>query len=182
MPLEESELLEILKNSIYLFYLCDFYMIEDSHKLHEQAITHRIAHYFENIMAIYSPSAYSEYQFDVEYNKNLQNPKEIFTLCWKCQRTRCPCKKYQESQDSRPDFLIHKRGKNDSNLLLVEFKKSKTGQDNIAYDKNKLRYFTCMKGEYRFFFACSVILQEKNFIIETFQNGKTKGKRSYAAK
>ena len=47
--MDKKELLKILRSSIKEFYSRDFYLIDDMHKVHEQAIAHRIAHYFENI-------------------------------------------------------------------------------------------------------------------------------------
>lgn len=40
----------------------------------------------------------------------------------------------------KPDIIIHKRGKNEQNLLVIEVKKSNSKDDN--YDRLKLMIFT----------------------------------------
>lgn len=170
--MKKKELLDFLNKSIEQFYKHDKYLIEDSHKVHEQAIAHRIAHYFENLAKKENSSFYKEYHFDVEYNKNLENSKEIFTKCHECTK-KCECKKYSEQKESRPDFLIHKRGQNDLNKFIVEFK---TGSNNvdIEYDVYKLNYFTCQLGEYRYDLGCFVYIKERDYEIRIFQKGKIK--------
>lgn len=171
--MDGRELLEILEKSIKQFYKQDSYLIDDTHKVHEQAIVHRIAHYFENIVDAQEPDFYKEYNFDVEYNKNLKGAKEIFSPCWQCPEFKCNCKCYVESQESRPDFLIHKRGNNSSNQLIVEFKTgSNSSKKDIKYDMNKVQYFTCPHGEYKYFLGCFVYIDEKRYTIKIFQEGK----------
>ena len=82
--MDKKELLKILKFSIKQFYALDSYLINDNHIVHEQAISHRIAHYFENICSLYDPAFYKNYNFDVEYNKNFSDPKSLFNQCFHC--------------------------------------------------------------------------------------------------
>ena len=177
--MSQKELLEILRYSIEQFYILDKYLIANIHKVHEQAIAHRIAHYFENICSVYNPAFYTTYNFDVEYNKNLQEAKEIFAPCWQCRNIKCSCKAYKEPHDSRPDFLIHKRGSNEQNCLVVEFKKWDSKPEDIQYDINKLKYFTCPKGEYKYLLGCLVLLKENSYKIEIFETGKKISSKTY---
>lgn len=69
----EDELLKLLKRgiekAIRTFYKNDSYLIDN--KLHEMAITHRIAIYLDNI--------FSEYNVDCEWNKNFLD-KKVFSV------------------------------------------------------------------------------------------------------
>ena len=170
--MNKRELLKILRYCIEQFYSQDSYLIDDIHKVHEQAIAYRIAHYFENICYLYNPSFYITHNFDVEYNKNLNDPKYIFNKCWKCQNIKCSCQQYEAPQGSRPDFLIHKRGTNEQNKFIVEFKTGDSKQKDIQYDVNKLKYFTCPEGEYKYLFGCFVYLKKNSYKIEIFEKGK----------
>ena len=178
--MDKNELLKILRSSIKEFYARDFYLIDDMHKVHEQAIAHRIAHYFENIVAKNTPTFYVEYNFDVEYNKNFNDPKFIFLQCFQCPDKNCSCRNYIEPKTkSRPDFLIHKRGSNEQNCLVVEFKKWDSKPEDIQYDINKLKYFTCSKGEYKYLLGCLVLLKENSYKIEIFETGKKFSSKTY---
>jgi hypothetical protein len=53
-----------------------------------------------------------------------------------------------------PDIIVHRRGNNDHNLLVVEIKKAETGTD-IAYDLHKLRAF---RRELKYAWAVHLII------------------------
>lgn len=77
--------------------------------VHEQAVAHRIACYIEL-------GESRGYQVDCEYNTQAMDAKR-----W-------------HGKIFRPDIIVHKRGRNGSgdNLLVVEIKKDKKCQSNIA--------------------------------------------------
>ena len=177
--MDKKEFLEILKKSIKQFYKQDSYLIDDTHKVHEQAIAYRMAHYFENVCYLYNPSFYRTHNFDVEYNKNFNDPKYIFNKCSGCHDIKCSCQQCAEPHKSRPDFLIHKRGSNDQNKFVIEFKTGDSKQKDIQYDVNKLKYFTCREGEYKYLFGCFVHLKENSYKIEIFENGKKISSKKY---
>lgn len=177
--MKKRELLKILKKSIKLFYELDSYLIGNNHKVHEQAIAHRIAHYFENICSLYNPAFYKTYNFDVEYNKNFRDSKYIFSKCFQCDKKECSCTNYKEPKESRPDFLVHKRGSNEQNELIVEFKTGSPKKKDIEYDINKLKYFTCSLGVYKYSLGCFVSLGENRYKIEIFEKGKKVSSKYY---
>ncbi|MFH4804432.1 hypothetical protein WMQ58_22245 [Vibrio diabolicus] len=86
----------------------------DSHLLiinaNERSMTHRIA--------IYLQEEFADYHVDCEYNRDDHEPKEIDLGT-----------ENLDGYDTNavtvyPDIVVHERGNNDHNLLVIEFKKS----------------------------------------------------------
>ncbi len=67
----DKNLFNILCISLETFFNQDLFLIENW--IHEQSISHKIAHYFENNNNIWL-------HIDVEYNKQWKNPKEFKTI------------------------------------------------------------------------------------------------------
>ena len=66
-----KDLINLLKESIKLFYKNDSYLIEDN--IHEQAISYRIAYYLENLMKLNN-----------KYKKNYKSYFYVFYYCTSC--------------------------------------------------------------------------------------------------
>ncbi len=169
-----EELKKILKESIEDFYKNDNYLIENT--VHEQAETHRIAHYIEkNIQDI------SNYSIDVEYNRNLNEQKVLYDECSRrnsqeesCQN--CICRKnifFKTDKKRRPDIIFHKRGGNDDNLFVLEAKKN----DCIEKDTRKLTYLTCKKAKYKYKLGILLVLKKEQVSITFFEKGLVNAKR-----
>ena len=77
--------------------------------VHENAMSHRIAVYLEK--------EFKNYNIDCEYNKNLSIPKLN-----------------DKKEKIRPDIIIHKRGENKNNLVVIEIKK--VGKDSQLAEKD----------------------------------------------
>lgn len=170
-------IIQLLQESLKIFYQKDFYLLGRTHKVHEQAIAHRVAVYFEQQASSNPLFNHGTYSFDVEYNKNLQTSKEVFKNCLSsiktsCNKRNCPCKEYSEQKESRPDFLVHQRGTNANNLLIVEFKTGTAQKEAHKYDLDKLTYFTCPKGEYKYMFGCFLFLEETKYEMRVFTRGE----------
>jgi len=100
-------LIQLLEEAINKCYEQDKTLIDRSM---EQACVARIYYYMQE--AINTENKYSSlrnYNLDCEYNKNGEHIKET---------QRCP-------KGTKPDLVLHKRGNNEGNLLLVEFKSRK---------------------------------------------------------
>lgn len=92
---------------------------KDSHlfknDVHEVALSSRFACYLSDL--------FTDYDVDVEYNRNLYDAKRS-----------------SEGQIVRPDIIVHKRG-TDNNYLVFEIKK-KGNNNSIDEDERKLKDYT----------------------------------------
>jgi hypothetical protein len=98
----------------------DSYLLE--HDVYERAITHKLAEYLQEVFV--------NWNVDCEYNRDGNEPKRVGLPDVSQESTR---------RNIYPDIIIHQRGTNDYNLLIVEAKKSNDarlgGED---HDRNKL--------------------------------------------
>ena len=80
---------------------------------------------------------YKKYNLDFEYNKNLDDVKRTKIF----------------SNGTYPDLILHKRGSNDGNILVLEFKTWWNNNSNSNKDIEKLEDFVNQDGKYRYKFA-----------------------------
>ena len=86
--------------------------------LNERTIASHLAHYLA--------AHFLEYNVDHEYNGNIDNRKG---------------KKFLDASPVYPDIIIHTRGKNVNNLLIIEVKKTiNPGKQQEANEKKLLGY------------------------------------------
>ena len=124
MAIPDKLLIDLLKESVNECYEKDYLLIEQSM---EQASVARIFYYMQTL--INSDERFSclrDYNLDCEYNKNGQHIKAT---------PRC-------KNGTRPDMILHKRGTNNHNLLVVEFKAEKGLRRTGNNDLIKLEDFT----------------------------------------
>ena len=114
-------------------------------KVAERDLTGLFAHYFRNNM---KDTAIAEYNVDCEYNRDGYGMKKIDgTLVY-------------------PDFILHKRGTNESNLLIIEFK-TWWNSDNRE-DIEKLKAMMSEWYRYQYQYGYSIILnQERDSVTVT---------------
>ena len=139
-----KELLEeLIKKSLDDLYNNDEYLIK--HRVAERDITSKFAHYFQNNMR---ETIIADYDVDCEYNRDGYGMKNIDgTLVY-------------------PDFILHKRGTNDSNLLIIEFK-TWWNSDNRE-DIEKLKAMMSNWYRYQYQYGYSIILnQERDSVTVT---------------
>jgi len=124
MPIPDELLIELLKEAVEECYKEDNLLIE--HHM-EQASVARIFYYCQNL--INNDERFvclRKYNLDCEFNKN----------CWNSKATpHC-------ENGTRPDMILHKRGTNNHNLLIVEFKSEKGLIRTVCNDLIKLKDFT----------------------------------------
>ena len=124
-----KQLKGIISDSLEVLYQNDSTLITRGGM--EQSASFRLAIYINE--AIKKIDWLNGLQLDIEYNKNGLNQKRT---------TRRP-------QGVRPDLIIHSRGNNDANILVIEIK----GWWNVeprAVDRIKLEDFTHQNGEYKY--------------------------------
>ena len=127
------------------------------HDVNERSISHRFAIYLEFSFG-------KEYNVDCEYNKNIEHGHgikkiEILESKWKKYHpNRSEQRSFSEDEiliekSVYPDIIVHRRGSNDHNLLIIEIKKS-SSRISEEYDFEKLK---CYKTEI-LWVACDINL------------------------
>lgn len=131
-----EEIEKSVKDALDKLYYNDRYLLE--HDVNEQSITHRLAIYLEDV--------FFNYNVDCEYNRYGDDPKRLkgksfkkYDKLFKYEIDRL-IKEIDTDKLAKPDIILHKRGRNDQNLLVIEVKKSNSKDDN--YDRLKLMIFT----------------------------------------
>ncbi len=119
------------------------------HYVGERAIVFRFAHYLQNELVKYP--RYAKYHLDCEYNRN--------GICTKCLPSF--------PNGTFPDLIIHQRGNNNKNLLVMEFKTY--WNTNTQNDVNKVEEFVAKNGDYKYKYGIVVTigktLAETNFEV-----------------
>lgn len=155
---------EVLR-ALSLLYQEDRTLLEDDSS--EWNITFRIAVYLE--------SRFPEHSIDCEYNRRSNSDsekliKEIIPL------PECPGSDRDGKQRIRPDILIHRRGTDSDNLLVVEVKKTNADDDGEC-DKAKLRKLTSGDSDFKYENGVFIVLpvesgyEQDRVKLEWFQNG-----------
>ncbi len=108
--------------------------------LSEQSVSHKLAEYIQ--------SYFGDYHVDCEYNGDVNDGKKHIQILYS-QLEAFGLLKPRESQLEAeiieravfPDIIIHKRGSNADNLLIVELKKE-SSKVPFKYDNLKLKAYT----------------------------------------
>jgi len=105
--------------------------------VNERSITHKLAIYIE--------SEFEGYRVDCEYNRNGPNIKIYREIVEQINRSGIKAND-TKAKTAFPDIIVHKRGNNNDNLLVIEVKKLRgdATQTNSVdeVDKKKLKAFT----------------------------------------
>lgn len=135
-----SENITKIEKAIQLLWEHDSWLL--IHDLSEQSITHRLAMHIQHL--------FPEYHVDCEYNGNIDSSngrKRISVLKGDIIHAKL-LKKGEEEIDEEtldravfPDIIVHRRGSNQDNLLIIEVKKSSSRVPR-DYDFLKLQAYT----------------------------------------
>ncbi|HAE85543.1 MAG TPA: hypothetical protein DCG78_03415 [Anaerolineaceae bacterium] len=116
---------------------------------------------------------------DIEYNRNGEGSKEVFGKCDFCNNQDCFIKqRHLQYTTSSPDMIIHHRGFNDNNQVIIEFKKvSNKNSRERDDDKAKLIYFTCQQPfpnhedeNYQYHIGFFIDLDIDRYCVTTYQD------------
>lgn len=129
-------------------YETDKYLIRnninenDENHVSERAIVFRLGIYLEELLRC--DSEFAKYNLDSEYNRNIDAKKQL----------------PKRENGVYPDLILHKRGSNDDNILVIEIKTwwNKNYKQRINEDKIKLQAFTDSAGEYKYKFGLLIII------------------------
>lgn len=154
-----SALVALLRDEAYLI----------QYDVSERAITHKLAEHMQR--------EFSEYKVDCEYNRNFNEPKSLKTR--RETLTERLNRKYKDRLDklepdellsisTYPDVIVHIRGSNEFNLLVVEVKKVDGEPDDL--DRLKLKEFTKIENNsYNFQIGVSIIIKTNKNFSRTFE-------------
>ncbi|MCR8655843.1 hypothetical protein [Paenibacillus endoradicis] len=119
----------------------DHYLLKND--LNERTIAHKFATYLQE--------EFNDYDVDCEYNKKVDEDngsKNIYILKVECEKLRKKTRNEILINDEEyskfsiyPDIIVHHRGNNDNNLLIIEIKKSTNAIDR-KFDYKKLQCYT----------------------------------------
>jgi hypothetical protein len=154
--MDRKKIEEILRKCIGQLLSRDVLLIEND--VSERAITHKLAEYLQ----LQIP----ELNVDCEYNRNvmkgLYEPKAIFVLkdTTRARLTAQVALDELLELSVYPDIIVHRRGTNDENLLIVEVKKQNSRIDQ-GHDLSKLAAFTenSEKNSYHYRFGVFILLE-----------------------
>jgi hypothetical protein len=119
-------------------------------RVNERTVTHRLAVHLER----HFPS----HEVDCEYNKNGRGAKRLSPAI--------PL--------SYPDIVVHQRGTNAANLLVIELKYMGDRRGSTG-DSAKLKLLSDQVGEYRYQLAVFIEINELLARLTTFQNAQESG-------
>ena len=158
-----------------LVYAKEYWLIEK--QCHEINIVGAFYHYFRNLYGRYLPKTLS---IDMEYSRKGHSslPKIIETK--QCHSIRCgKCGKCEHPHRVRSDFVIHHRGDNSNNLLVLEFKGEWTAnRTNCDWEVEKLKILTGNKNNmdkeewFGYSYGGLVIVKPEEISITWFENGR----------
>jgi hypothetical protein len=143
------------------------------YEVYEPAISHRIAFHLERL---FENAKLPSLDVDCEYNKHLRGAKTInLKQILKDALDACKCgncKKILKSRippdkEFRPDVVVHRRGLDNLNALVVEIKKSKM----CPFDLEKIRALTLDCGEFGYNLGVHVSFRGDGAQYVWFVNG-----------
>ena len=153
----ESALHSKVKAALSDFFRKDRDLLERN--VNERSISHKFAEYLQH--------QFEGLQVDCEYNRHQVEGK---TLNLEPERTS------SDSLDAKtvyPDIIVHQRGDNSCNLLVIEVKKQ--GAGSVSKDKKKLSAFTGHGQEYNYRLGLLLVFdvsKRRLSSVACFRNGE----------
>lgn len=156
-----------IKEAIGELYQEDRYLIHhgigkcNTSHVSEVGIVFRLGIYLNRRIVDWLKS--NEYSLDIEYNRDGDNVK------WIPNDTGT-------TENIRPDLIIHKRGTNDANILVIEFKTwwNEHLNEAVNKDRNKLKKLTKTTGHFHYKYGLFIMLTQDRDSVEYYhyQNGE----------
>lgn len=127
--MKQQEVVGKINQALDLFYEKDKYLIDKD--AHERSISHKFAEYLRPMF----PDHNVDCEYDLHGNKikTLEGIKE--------------CSKLKRTERILPDIIIHERGPDENNLVVIEIK-SRTKP--TMCDIRKLELMTLKDGQFRY--------------------------------
>ncbi|WOB43778.1 hypothetical protein HNI00_11910 [Thermoleptolyngbya oregonensis NK1-22] len=130
MQTQEIDIRKVLEEALEQLKGQDSYLFNVD--ANERSLTHKLAEYLQ----AYMPAGWN---VDCEYNRNQGDTKKLIRKL----KEIAGSPRYDDTDATTvfPDIIIHKRGNNESNLLVIEIKKSTNRDSEGIVDKEKLNAF-----------------------------------------
>jgi hypothetical protein len=129
-----NEILEKFDIALNALFSNDLFLLERS--ISERSISYKLAEYLQPL--------FIGYNVDCEYNGDVDKPNDIKAL--DITEAEIRSVGYKPSHDNNyninPDIIIHCRGSNKNNLVVIEVKKDRSNPNYKEYDKIKLKHLT----------------------------------------
>lgn len=138
---EKAILQKMIIDSLDTLYTNDHYLIwnrrsgSENH-VGERALMFRFGIYFD----MFAQMRFPKYHVDSEYNRNMDNPKVLPSWGHGCY----------------PDLILHQRGKNSRNLLVIEAKT--WWSPDQTEDRLKIKQFCDPRGEYQYKYGALIFI------------------------
>ena len=149
-----NALKKLYQNDMHLIYNCPatrHKSNDNKHHVGERSIVFRFAHYLQEMLNC--EKRLSSYDLDCEYNRNGTMAKRLPSF----------------PNGTYPDVILHHRGSNKSNLLVMEFKTY--WSDNQDIDVRKIEEFTNQNGEFKFLLGETVLIGKDKAKQRLFVDG-----------
>jgi hypothetical protein len=179
MTIEYEDIKSRVDRAIQELYRQDHFLLEKY--VSERSITHRLAMYLQPL--------FPEYHVDCEYNRNIEEGRGaskgisiLATTAMSMFRERLEKRQLEEAileVSTFPDIIIHRRGHNRENILIIEAKKNNSTIPN-SYDEMKVKAFTGTENEprYRYQWGLTILFPVGERLeapsLVWYQNGEQK--------
>jgi hypothetical protein len=134
MEMKIAVILSKIDLAIQMVFSNDMYLLE--RELSERSIAFKLAEYLQPL--------FNKYDVDSEYNGDAGKPNDVKALSIAEKRIREIEIEPNLGDNYRisPDVIIHSRGHNDNNLVVIEIKKDKSIKKYKEFDLIKLEHLT----------------------------------------
>lgn len=146
----KGEIIKCLKKAGEELYLLDKILICDNNFLdihaHERSICFKFGIYLNKY--IDSNNLLKKYDLDAEYNRDIKGVKRLANRPNGCY----------------PDLILHKRGSNENNILIIECKGWWANEIDIEKDKEKVIAFL-NSDRYRYTLGLLIVFNKQNIVF-----------------
>lgn len=152
---QTTEIKGAIASALERVYANDLSLIE--REAHERSIAFRFGLYFSEVVAQTSFGGDDELTIDFDYNRNQYNAKNMHG--------------FNPKHGVLPDVILHHRGFNDKNIVVIEFKGYWSGNGN---DHDKLCGFTHQQqNDYHYGLGAFIRLGEalNSCVINYYKDG-----------
>lgn len=146
----EECIYEIVEEACKEFYENDRYLI--NHNVNERAIVFRFGIYLQELIS--KNKFFDNYNLDNEYNRNMNDSKRL--------------RDYENGV--YPDLIIHQRGSNEYNLLIIECKTE--WNSDVSGDICKIRKFVDINEIYKYRYGLSILFERHKVRCIFIEDGK----------